>query len=296
MFHCLRWLCVVVVLGGTQECFADSRRCERIVSFAPSITEVLFELGLGSSVIGVSRYDRFPPAVKTLPQIGGLFDPHLEGVLALKPSLVLVLPEFGDRVGYAQGLGLDIAVVDHRSVEGILESIVAVGRFCGIESRAEALANGLRARMETVERRFFAARRVRTLVVVGGGNEGQVLKSVFVSGKDGMYNDLVRIAGGENVVTGNTASIPTVSAEGLLALNPEVIIQVRDEVESRSVTSEDIKAAWGEMSLVAAVRRGHLYVESADFMTVPGPRFIEALERFAAILESVRSGDSPHDH
>jgi iron complex transport system substrate-binding protein len=234
--------------------------------------------------------------VKTLPQIGGLFDPHLEGVLALKPSLVLVLPEFGDRVGYAQGLGLDIAVVDHRSVEGILESIVAVGRFCGIESRAEALANGLRARMETVERRFFAARRVRTLVVVGGGNEGQVLKSVFVSGKDGMYNDLVRIAGGENVVTGNTASIPTVSAEGLLALNPEVIIQVRDEVESRSVTSEDIKAAWGEMSLVAAVRRGHLYVESADFMTVPGPRFIEALERFAAILESVRSGDSPHDH
>lgn len=272
-----------VALGDSQT------PCTRIVSLAPSITEVLFELGLGRNVVGVSRYDRYPAAVRELPQVGGLFDPNYEVVVRLEPSLVVALAEFGEKISYAERLGLSMLVVDHRSVEGILRSISILGERCAVTERAKAVVANLRGAIERITRRAANRELVPTLVVVGGGNEGAILKSVYASGKDGFYDDILRLAGGKNVIRGDTMAVPTVSAEGLLALNPEVIIQVRDAEESRGTSAEEIVTAWQAFPHLRAVQAGRVYVVSDDYVTIPGPRFIQTLEKFADLLAANRA-------
>ena len=304
---CLSWCGVILLLfhwGGVAALATDTSPsvlsppsvapCARIVSLAPSVTEVIFELGLGDALVGVSRYDRFPTQVQSLPRVGGLFDPYIEAIVALRPSLVVALVEFGDRIDYVRSLGLEVQVIDHRSVQGILESLRTLGQRCGVARRADELEAHLKKRIEVVRSRVGAAPPVRTLVVVGGGSNGASLTSVFVSGRDGFYDEILALAGGENVVTGNTVSVPTVSAEGLLALDPEVIIQVRNEEESRGVSAEALRRAWDNLSLLRAVKHRRVYVLSDDYMTVPGPRFVEALERFAEILSNAQPGGETH--
>lgn len=271
----------------------EAAPCERIVSLAPSVTEVLFALGLGDRVVGVSRYDRYPDAVAPIEKVGGLFDPNFEVIVGLRPSLVVVLSEFGDRIAYGQKLGLNLETVDHRSIAGILGSIETLGRLCGAAPRAKELTAELQSGVARITASRPNGPPVRTMIVVGGGNEGRVLKSVFVSGRDGFYDELVRLAGGENVLKGGTTNVPTVSAEGLLALDPEVIIQVRDDVESRGASPGDIEAAWRTAPYLRAVKNGRVYVISDDFVTIPGPRFVKTLERFAAIIQPLRAAKEP---
>lgn len=261
-----------------------NERCRRIVSLAPSVTEVLFELGLGPSVVGVSRYDRYPTAVREIPRIGGLFDPNFEVIVGLEPTIVVALYEFREKIGYAQSLGLPIETVDHRSVKGILDSFVALGKRCGVETRAKVIVSELRGAMEQVASRAVGRKPVRAMIVVGGGSEGAIMKSVFVSGQDGFYDELLRLAGGENVVRGETMALPTVSGEGLLALDPEVIIQVRNDEESRGTSAAEIVAAWRSLAELRAVQTGRVFVVSDDYVTIPGPRFVKTLARFAEIF------------
>jgi iron complex transport system substrate-binding protein len=257
------------------------------VSLAPSVTEVLFELGLGDRLSGVSRYDRFPPAVEALPRVGGLFDPAIERIVALKPSLVVALVEFGEKASYLRTLGLVVETVDHRSVGGILASLDSLGARCGVAGRAGQVRARLERAIATVRSQTAEHRPVRTLVVVGAGSLGGARRSVFVSGRDGFYDELIELAGGVNVVTGKTVEVPTVSAEGLLALDPEVIIEVLDRAESPGISAAEIEGSWRELATLRAVRAGRVHVVSDDYATIPGPRFVSTLERFAALLEPV---------
>jgi len=283
---------VSVTLGDLVHAETEER-CGRIVSLAPSVTEVLFELGLGSRVVGVSRYDRYPATVREIPEVGGLFDPNYEVIVRLRPTLVVALAEFGEKIAYTERLGVPVAVVDHRSIEGILTSFESLGERCRVEARAKAVVRELRGAMKRVADQRVNRPPIPTMIVVGGGNEGQILKSVYVSGRDGFYDDLLRLAGGENVIRGNTMAVPTVSAEGLLALDPEVIIQVRDEEESRGISAEDIVAAWRSLPQLRAVQTGRVFVVSDDYATIPGPRFIKTLDRFASILGATDGRTEP---
>lgn len=275
------------VLCGVASGHAEERPCARIVSLAPSVTEVLFELGLGDRLSGVSRYDRFPPAVEALPRVGGLFDPAIERIVALKPSLVVALVEFGEKASYLRTLGLVVETVDHRSVGGILASLDSLGARCGVAGRAGQVRARLERAIATVRSQTAEHRPVRTLVVVGAGSLGGARRSVFVSGRDGFYDELIELAGGVNVVTGKTVEVPTVSAEGLLALDPEVIIEVLDRAESPGISAAEIEGSWRELATLRAVRAGRVHVVSDDYATIPGPRFVSTLERFAALLEPV---------
>lgn len=280
-------LFVLWVFCGVASVHAAEGPCARIVSLAPSVTEVLFELGLGDRVIGVSRYDRYPPAIEALPRLGGLFDPATERIVALKPSVVVALVEFGEKASYLETLGLAVETVDHRSIGGILASLDSLGARCGVAGRAGQVRARLERAIATVRSRTAEHRPVRTLVVVGAGSLGGARRSVFVSGRDGFYDELIELAGGVNVVTGKTVEVPTVSAEGLLALDPEVIIEVLDRVESRGTSAAEIEGAWRKLAMLRAVRTGRVYVVSDDYATIPGPRFVSTLERFAALLDPV---------
>jgi len=269
---------------GSPSTACPSKPTGRIVSLAPSITETLFALGLGERVVGVSRFCDWPPEVRSVPQVGGLFDPNLEKILRLEPDVVIGLAGQPDTLCPMRKLGLPLVVVDHRSIEGLLESIRVLGGVCGAEAEAERLLQDIQGRLEAVGRRVSGRPRPRVLVsvqrTVGGGR----IENIYIAGREGHLGRIVQWAGGDSAVPPAWAAFPTVSAESLLRLDPEVILDLVPGFCSAHIPREQILADWHSLGGLRAVREGRIYVLDEDFVFRPSPRFVLMVEKVARLL------------
>jgi len=277
---------------------ADARRAapdrrERIVSLAPGLTETLYALGLDDRVVGVTRYCRFPPAAAEKPNVGGLADLDVERLVALRPTLVVLLEGNRSWQPTCDALGIDTLVVDHRTLDGLLESIRTLGRRFGAAGRAEELLADIQKRLAHVQRKLAGLPRPRVLVSVDRVTGSGGLRDVYAAGgrADLHLNALVRLAGGRNVLEGTTVDFPVVSAEGILMADPEVILDVLPSGTETDVAErlED----WQRVGRVSAVRHGRVYVLDKDRATVPGPRFVLVVEQLARLLHPEVDWDAP---
>jgi iron complex transport system substrate-binding protein len=255
----------------------------RIVSLAPSITETLFELGLMDRVAGVTRYCDYPPEALAKTKIGGYYDPNYEAIVALKPDLIIMLTEHEDPKQHLAKLGFDILAVDHRDIQGILRSIETIGTACGVEPKAESIVKDIRERMEYVRRKTAKLRSPRVMVSIGRNMGSGTLEDVYISGKDGFYDEMIRLAGGVNAYEGSVA-FPAISNEGIIRMNPEVIIDMVPDLEEQGWDVNRIYKEWNEAYPVDAVRNDRVYVFSEDYVVVPGPRFILLLEKMGRVM------------
>jgi iron complex transport system substrate-binding protein len=272
---------------------SGSAPVERIVSMAPSITEVLFALGLGEKVKGVTRYCDYPPEALSRPRVGGYLDPNYEAVLALQPDLVIILAEQAERISFFEELNLRCLVVDQSGVEGIQRSVLQIGRACGAGPLAEELAGKLRARIERVRARTAGLPRPGVMVTVGRNLTHDSLKDLYISGRDGYYDELIGMAGGVNVYRERTVAFPTVSAEGIRELDPAVIIDMIPDLDKSGADTAACRRAWDFASGVAAVDSGRVYVFGEDYVVRPGPRFILLLEDMARAIHPEVDWDRP---
>lgn len=274
-------------------CFALSVRlgraedpCAKIVSLAPSVTEVLFELGLGDKLVGVTRFCRYPPEAKSIHAVGGFYDVSPEHVALLKPTRVFALTESGSTSEALRRAGISVREVDHTSVTGIRESIQTIARECGVDERAQVRLAQLRRLEEEVRARCLRggpqATPRRTLVVVGRTREGNTSSGLYISGRDGFYSDVLTMVGAINVNTQSTVAVPAVSKEGLLTLNPEVVVEI---VNVDDVFDEqNAMALWNSFPNLAAVRDKKVFLLHDDFASVPGPRYILLAQKLSGLL------------
>lgn len=257
----------------------------RVVSMAPSITEVLYELGLGDNVTGVTRYCDYPPDAAKKPRVGGYLDPNYEAILSQSPDLVVLLAEQAARRPFFEEIGIRTMLVDHSTVGGILNSIVEIGRACSVADSAEALAEHLRARIEAVRERSRGLHRPRVLVTVGRNLSGDTTGDMFICGRDGYYDQLIELAGGVNAYAERTAALPSVSAEGLRELDPEVIVEMVPDLAASGDDPEEFRSSWARIARgVRAVEQGRVHVFGESFAVRPGPRFILLLELMARAI------------
>ena len=223
------WVAPFLVFSLPVRLVMGESSCARIVSLAPSITEVLFEVGLGSNLVGVTSFCRYPPAAQAVRPIGGLYDMNIEEILSRKPDRVFALPEHRTTTDALTRLGIRVVEVNHATVTGIKESIRRIGEECGVTAMATDKIRMLeeqeqKVRSECMQRRGDStARPKRVMVVVGRSREGSSQSGIYISGKDGFYAEALRLVGAENVNTQSTVSVPSVSAEGIRALRPDVI-------------------------------------------------------------------------
>ncbi|HLA39867.1 MAG TPA: helical backbone metal receptor [Candidatus Glassbacteria bacterium] len=263
--------------------FSDGRL--RIVSLAPSITEVLFAIEAGDLVAGVTRYCDYPPEARFKPQIGGYLDPNYEAVVALRVNLAIMLAEQASAAGkMLYELGIDTLVVDQRNLNGIMKSIRRIGEACGRQAQARRLVAGLEGRMERIRRLVAGRERPGVLVVLGRNLTGGDLRGTYIAGNDGFYNDLVELAGGTNSYTGRTIAFPSVSAEGLHQLDPQVIIEVIPNLGETGIDPQRFVETWEFAKSVDAVKNGRVHVFVEDWAVRPGPRFILLAEKMARVI------------
>lgn len=256
----------------------------RIVSLAPNITETLFALGLGDRVAGVTDFCKYPPEAQARAKVGGLFNPNLEAMAALKPDLVILLPESEQFRAHVASMGIDTLTVHDRTVAEILNTITVIGKTCGAGVKADSLRKDIESRMASVREKTAGFARPRVLLVIertlGTGNPG----SVCVAGPNTFYDELITLAGGTNAYRGPNIPYPQVSGEGILKSDPEVIIDLLPVMANKGLTEDAIRRDWNSLPGVSAVKTGRLFVMSADYTVVPGPRFIRTLEDFARLI------------
>lgn len=290
----LACLAALVLCTGAKGCGADAtgvragvasplRSHTRIVSLAPSVTETLFMLGLQDAIAGVTRYCAFPPEAAAKPRVGGYIDPSVEAVYALKPDLVVMLSEQAGYRARLERLGIETLEVDHGTVSGILGSMIKIGTACGKYREGLALERGIRSRMERIQAGLRGAYRPRVLVCVGRNMGSQDISDVYAAGEASFHHELIGLAGGRNAVTLRGA-YPQLSSEGIMSVDPDVIIDMVPAEGSRQQTREDVTRAWRALTAVRAVRDSRVYVLTGDYSVIPGPRFIELLEDMARVV------------
>ncbi len=253
-------------LGRTVTVRAAPRR---IISVAPSVTEVLFALGLDREIAGVSSADDYPPAgVARKPRVGGVVL-DVERIVRLRPDLIVGMPSLQrGQLERLIALRLPVVAVDAMSVPGVYAQVEFIGAVTARRAAAATLVALMRAREQAVE----GAVRHRPLraVYVEIWNE-----PLMTAGGDTIISDLITRAGGVNVFA-SARGWPEVSAESVVRRSPEAIILTypgRTRVLARP--------GWGD---VAAIRTGRVAEVDGSLVTRPGPRIISGLERVARIV------------
>jgi iron complex transport system substrate-binding protein len=251
----------------------------RIVSMAPGITETLFALGLGERVVGVTRFCTFPAEVAELPRAGGHLDPNLEAILRLRPDLVVVLDEQRDLAETLDKLAVRTLIVGDDTIEQVLDTITTLGEHCNATEQATALVDSLQSRMQAIENRTTGRSRPSVLIVLDRSLGTGTIEDTFVAGRDDYFESLITMAGGRNAYRGPAIPYPVVSIEGIIRMAPDVIIDLAAGWAGHR--SEQALADWRHFLQVAAVRHNRIHALTADYATIPGPRFILLLEALA---------------
>ncbi|MCB0355131.1 MAG: ABC transporter substrate-binding protein [Bdellovibrionales bacterium] len=269
--------------------------CKRIVSLAPSITEVLDEIGIGSHVVGATRYDS---AIERsgVRSIGGFLDTNFEAMIQVHPSIVIALHEYTSLPQRLKSLGLTSITVDHRDIQGILDSISIIGSLCGKELEANLLRTKLVDQQTKIEAEFRPlTERLAdpAVLVVIGGVEGEGLsRSLYVSGKDGFYADLLSGLGFENAYRGLTASGATFSWEGIRSLKPFAIVHILPDSGTRVPSRNELATMWKAVGLDQVADRKRVFALHDSSLIIPGPHYPIAQRILAeTLLEEVQDAE-----
>jgi iron complex transport system substrate-binding protein len=281
------WASLVLTSPGTpaQQRAPAPPTPARIVSFVPAATEMLFAMGAGSRLVGVSTYDRFPPEVAKIPQVGGLLDPSVERVLALRPDLVVI---YGSQTDLQQQLtraGIPLYTYVHRDLSDVTRTMRALGTRAGAAAAAERAAQELDSGLEAIRRRVAGLPRPKTLLVLG--REPKTLRQILASGGYGFLHDLLDLAGGEDVWRDVKRESVEMSAEMVLSQAPDVIIELHYGRAFQPGEIDAERRAWDVLASVPAVRNRRVHLLVGDEFVVPGPRIVAAADRLARTLHPV---------
>ena len=274
-------MCVVLLLAT----LLSAAPPERIVSTAPSITELLYALGLGNRVVGVTRFCRYPPEAQSKPKIGDYTSPNLEAIAALRPDLVIIQTNPIHLADQLARLKLRVLEIDQENIAAIYKSIHDVGAATGTEHAATQLSGQILDGLGKIRNRISALPRVRMMFVIG--RSPNRLDGLVVAGRASYLNEVIEIAGGENVFRDAVAGYPAVSLEEVMARNPEVIVDMGDMSDTVGVTEghkRDVIALWNRIPTLAAVKQRRVFAVASDIFVVPGPRVIDAAKAFAEML------------
>jgi iron complex transport system substrate-binding protein len=258
------------------------RPVKRIVSLVPALTEMLFVIGAGADVVGVSSFDSFPPAVKALPRVGALLDPDVERILALRPDLVLTYASQADVQARFERAGIQIFTYRHGGIDDVLNTMRRLGASVGRTAEANATARSLEQRLEVVRNRVKGRPRPRTLLVFE--RTPHTIRGLYVSGGSGFLNDMLNAAGGVNVFDDVKRESVQPSQETLLTRAPEVIVEIRANSIANAEEERRDHTVWNALASLPAVRQKRVYFLSGDQLVVPGPRLADGVELIARAL------------
>lgn len=283
-FIVLSLLCSAVTLAHAEKKHVDQmgRTCivpdhpKRVVSLAPSTTEIVCAIGKKDILVGVTRFSDYPPDVQPLPKVGSYIRLDLEKIVRLSPDLCIAVKDGNPKetVDRIESMGIPVFAVNPHNLESVVDAVTGIGRVLNENERAAVLVNDLKARIDHVKH-YTDTLKTKPKVFF------QIGVSPIVSvGKDTFLHELVERAGGINLAS-ESVGYPRFSMENVLTMNPEVIIitsMARGEVFSR------VKNEWESWPDLSAVKQNRVYIVDSDVLDRPAPRLVQGLEILTKLL------------
>ena len=246
---------------------------QRIISLAPSNTEILFALGLGDKVVGVTDYCDYPPEALNKTKVGGYINPDIEKIVALNSDLILA--GYGNPIEVVYtlaGLGLTVYGIKTTDLDDLLNDIRRVGEITDKEVQAQALTSEMENKIQAVTNQTQELEQKPKVFYIVWGGEGSAL---WTAGSGTFIDELIEKAGGVNICQ-NITGYAEISLESVLASNPEIIIT--------SELSYDWALNATELASTNASQTGRIYTCDDNLVQRPGPRLVEGLEWFAHFI------------
>ncbi len=253
-------------------------RCERIVSLAPSITETLFELGLVNNIKGVTKYCNYPQKTAEIAKVGGYYDPDFEAIIKQKPTVVMLLKEHLKAADKLKSFGINSLPLDYSSIPAIVESGKNIGKYCAVKTeKFEKLFPSAPANPAT---------NIKVLVVVGRTHSTGVLSEIYIAGKSTFYNNIIELSGGVNGFVKEGIAYPKISMEGLISINPDIIIDIVYGSVPKNIDIESVKKEWNSAAMINAVKNNKVFVINKDYAVIPGPRLSLLIKEITEIIRN----------
>jgi iron complex transport system substrate-binding protein len=254
-------------------------RPQRIVSYLPSNTETLYAIGAGDRIVATDSYSNYPPEVQSKPKLGGI-QVNLEALIALQPDLVVSTGARPDFPTLLEPYHIPVVMLAYTDVEGTLTNILLLGKIVGQPAEAGRLVDQMRRHLAAVQEKVRSAKKVRVYYEVDGTDPSKP----YTAGPGSFINDLITMAGGENIAAGATGQFPQISAEEIVRANPEVIVVPTGSFSPPDITDVAHFAQRPGWDGIEAVKRGAIRGIDADIISRPGPRLVDALDALAKAL------------
>jgi iron complex transport system substrate-binding protein len=253
---------------------------KRIVSLAPNITEILFGLGLDEEIVGVSIHCNFPEKAKTKVRVGSYISLDYERITSLKPDLIIATGAGNTRemVDRLEKLGFSTYVIYPKNFDDILKNTAHIGQVVNREKEARVIVEGMRKRSGRVVELTKGLPRPKVFIQIGDA-------PMVTVGKGSFADDLIRLAGGENVAGKEKEVYPRFGMEEILKRSPEVIIisSMNPKGDYQKILQE-----WTRWKTIPAVKNGRIHLIDSDLIDRPSPRITDGLEKLARVLHPER--------
>ncbi len=294
-------IAMVLLFSGAPFCFGESRsftdtmgvtvtlpkRPLRVVSMAPSITEIIFSLGQGACLCGVTRYSDYPREAALLPRIGSYIRPELETIIELQPDLCLAVKDGNPdkTIQQLKAFGISVYTVDPKNIASILRSIKEIGHLLDVTDTAMALTKKMGEQLAAIDAAVSKAPHTPTLFFQIG------ISPIVSVGKNTFLDEMITRAGGKNVVTSHTP-YPRFSREQVLALAPEIIIITS---MARNDIFDVVKKEWESWPSLPAVSTHRIYITDSDILDRPTPRVIQGLAMLTTLIHPTLFPEGAHE-
>jgi len=249
---------------------------KRIVSMAPSITEILFTLGLDEEIVGVTDFCNYPEAALTKQRVGGFVNPSIEKIVSLKPDLILGIRDGNrmDTIHRLNDFGFSVYIVDPTGFDGVVKTIGNMGEVVRRREKSTEIIRRITKKKEVVVKLTQSLPKPKVFFQVGSS-------PIVTVGRGTLGDDLIRLAGGRNISENESGSYPLYSVETVLSKAPEVIILSSMDSKRDYLNLTKMWRAWKDLP---AVKMNAIYVIDSNLVDRPTPRVVEGLETMAGMI------------
>ena len=249
---------------------------KRMIALAPNLTEILYVLGLGDRVVGVTNHCNYPPEAGLKPKVGSYVHLNVEQIISLSPDLVIGTMDGNERyiLDLLEQAHIKVFFVNPREVRQAIETISTIGLVCGLPEKARHISDALTLRVNRVVEATREKKRPLVFLQIH-------IQPIMSVNRKTVHHDLIHLAGGDNMTADEPVTYPRISLEEVIRRKPQVLLVSSMEREGRF---EKARQEWLQWTSIPAVQQGRVHLIDSDTIDRPSPRVVDGLEIMAKLL------------
>lgn len=272
---------LAIVLGCADQSQKSGDESKKIISLSPATTEILYAIGAGKQIVGVTDYCLFPEEAGLVTKIGGLIDPNVEKIVSLQPDLIFGVPAHNNLNQQLKSFDLNVIMLPNENVGQVVSAIDTIGQITGRQQAAQNLIYDIKDRLSKVKIDGLQSEAVKAVLIIG--REKGTLRNIMVAGPGTFLDEMWTLAGGENVYADMTQRYTMITTESLIHRKPDVIIEF--DTEQEHAVHSGFPKEWTELYEES---RPYHFTVSGSHVLIPGPRMVLLAEDFQKVIKQIK--------